>query len=268
MYGSKHVWLLGSTYQSSWWWSDAPWHSSIITSSKDPINKIINNINGSQQQQQQLLLRNDDEADVVACDFRAMNLVVQNVINTDFTELSTDHNAITVSGLEQQQQQKPANRLHGYAYDGIWAIALAINNHIRNRNVNFSDQKLFRTQDFRDEMDRIDFIGVTGRVKFRSGERIGTVTLTQIQGRNIVHVGHVDILNDQLKLNGHLMWHDSIPPKDRSHITMKLQSISTTVYACVCVLVAAGVLLSIAFFTLNVRYKSHVLVAMVVCLWW
>ena len=92
------------------------------------------------------------------------------------------------------------SRFHGYAYDGIWAIALALQNisyyfeeGSPHRSVRRSD--LLNTFRYRDDawekaflsaLETTSFIGVTGLVQFRDNGRKGSVLIKQFQGEAAV----------------------------------------------------------------------------------
>jgi gamma-aminobutyric acid type B receptor len=96
------------------------------------------------------------------------------------------------------------SRFHGYAYDGIWAIALALHNISKYMDlavgggggvVNINNRptrnvlKSFRYHDegweraFLGALEDTFFMGVTGPVRFRDNGRKGTVLIKQFQGK-------------------------------------------------------------------------------------
>ena len=52
------------------------------------------------------------------------------------------------------------SEFHGYAYDGIWAIARAVDHVIRMRDGAFQ-MKDFRSEIFQNSLNQTDFLGVT-----------------------------------------------------------------------------------------------------------
>ena len=88
------------------------------------------------------------------------------------------------------------SRFLGYAYDGIWAIALALQNisYYFEEGSPFRNSRrtdLLNTFRYRDDawekaflhaLEATYFIGVTGLVQFRDNGRKGSVLIKQFQG--------------------------------------------------------------------------------------
>jgi hypothetical protein len=55
------------------------------------------------------------------------------------------------------------SKFHGYAYDAVWAVALAIDHVIRQQDGRY-DTGDFHDQRFHDALNRTDFVGVTVRI--------------------------------------------------------------------------------------------------------
>lgn len=86
---------------------------------------------------------------------------------------------------------KEYSKFHGYAYDGVWVMAKALDKVLRTLKSQ-NDEKRFWEFDYKDKkianllieaMNETNFNGVTGPVQFRGGERLGCTMHKQLQGR-------------------------------------------------------------------------------------
>ncbi|XP_072031852.1 gamma-aminobutyric acid type B receptor subunit 2-like [Amphiura filiformis] len=167
--GDDYVWLLIGWYAHEWWAAD------------------------------------DDYID---CTVEEMTEAVLSsmYISTEPLQLSTKTEPI-VSGITPQEyvrlledrmtwpenQQYTWNGLNPFGYDAAWAIALMLNKSIEILDdMVFSDSKTRRLEDFTyddEEMAALffellketDFIGTTGPVSFRDGDRVGVTQVEQLQ---------------------------------------------------------------------------------------
>ncbi|XP_022257647.1 gamma-aminobutyric acid type B receptor subunit 2-like, partial [Limulus polyphemus] len=177
LYGRKYQWIIVGMYDEHWW-------------------------------------RNNDKH--ITCDQSQLQEALEGYIATDVLPLSTE-DKITVSGLipaEYEAQYNQArrgsySRFHGYAYDGIWAIALAIE---KVREMLISEEssrslEIFEYKDptwarlFREAFNKTSLLGVTGPVSFTRNERRGLVLLKQFQGGTEVKIGEYDSIGDTLDLS-------------------------------------------------------------------
>ena len=75
-------------------------------------------------------------------------------------------NQQTTSQYLKQHKISASNRspgkYHGYAYDGVWAVALAIHALLRGRGGSPPiEEEMFRGERFRALLNNTDFVGVT-----------------------------------------------------------------------------------------------------------
>ncbi|KAK8787187.1 hypothetical protein V5799_023037 [Amblyomma americanum] len=135
MYGRKYQWIIVAMYAERWWETPQP---------------------------------------DVSCDPAQIVEAVEGYIGTDLLPLSTSEN-ITVSGLTPTEYEAEYNlmrsgeysRFHGYAYDGIWALALSIHAVIVRLRANdtriseFDYRKASWGRLFKEALNDTNFIGVT-----------------------------------------------------------------------------------------------------------
>jgi hypothetical protein len=81
---------------------------------------------------------------------------------------------------------KTSNYFFGYAFDALLTLTAAFEKlqHCPNQ---FQLDSIWRQTCWRDELlhiiQNIDIQGVTGRIRFHRGDRIGEIVVEQIQGR-------------------------------------------------------------------------------------
>lgn len=95
------------------------------------------------------------------------------------------------------------SRFHGYTYDGIWAVALAIQ-YVSQKKDQFLQNFQYRVKEwetiFLEALANTSFEGVTGPVRFYNNERKASFLLNQFQNGNDVKVGEYSSLLSHLDL--------------------------------------------------------------------
>ncbi|XP_042145188.1 gamma-aminobutyric acid type B receptor subunit 2 [Ixodes scapularis] len=234
MYGRKYQWIIVAMYRERWW--EAP------------------------------------QADV-SCQPSQMTEAIEGYIGTDLLPLSTSEN-ITVSGLTPTEYEAEYNllrtgeysRFHGYAYDGIWALALSIHAVIVRLRANdtriseFDYRRHSWGRLFKEALNDTNFIGVTGPVRFFRNERKGQILLKQFQKGEEVKIGEYDCLTDALDLAKGLpiIWRGGLdPPMDRTLIVIERTRVNLTIYAVLCILCVLGIILASVFLVINVKFRNQ-----------
>lgn len=95
------------------------------------------------------------------------------------------------------------SRFHGYTYDGIWAVAMAIQ-YVSQKKDQFLQNFQYRTKEwetiFLEALTNTSFEGVTGPVRFYNNERKASFLLKQFQNGCEVKVGEYSSLHSRLDL--------------------------------------------------------------------
>lgn len=95
------------------------------------------------------------------------------------------------------------SRFHGYTYDGIWAVALAIQ-YVSQKKDQFQQNFQYRSKEwetiFLEALANTSFEGVTGPVRFYNNERKAGFLLSQFQNGTEVKVGEYSSLLSHLDL--------------------------------------------------------------------
>ncbi|CAB4069502.1 GABBR [Lepeophtheirus salmonis] len=163
------------------------------------------------------------------------------------------------------------SRYHGYAYDGIWATALAIQDaghraRHHNRSLatfNYKDQDWERL--LIDALDRTSFEGVTGPVRFKENSRRGNVLIKQIvespNGDVMEHcIGEYSGVTRTLYLErcGKVSWSPGDrPPKDRTFRRIVQTRVDFTIYIILVITASLGIVLAICFLAINIKYRHN-----------
>ncbi|KAL2735172.1 gamma-aminobutyric acid type B receptor subunit 2 isoform X1, partial [Vespula squamosa] len=233
MYGRKYQWVVMGTYAEEWW-----------------------TLPGG------------------GCAPSELAEALHGAILTDLLPLTTEED-YTVSGITPDQYRveydsrrgNEYSRFHGYTYDGIWAVALAIQHVARRirhfrRNQTISD---FKYRDslwemlFLEALRNTSFKGVTGPVRFYNNERKAYILLKQFQSGAEVKVGEYDGVTDTLDLSkgDSLVWRGKSPPKDRTLHIIEHSTVNITIYAVLASAASVGIVMAVVFLAINIRYRNQ-----------
>nr|XP_006813973.1 PREDICTED: gamma-aminobutyric acid type B receptor subunit 2 [Saccoglossus kowalevskii] len=230
--GHKYVWILPGWYSDNWW--------------------------------------NSTEAN---CDCSTDELyeAIQGYIATDVLPLTTSKDetisGLTASAYEQEYNEMSGDNytvLHGYAYDGVWTIALALDAVIRQLgsnvtsivNYTYANEDVF--QMIMEAMNETDFVGVTGRVRFNEGDRLGTIVYEQFVDSSHVKIGEYHAYSDSYFLNNDkIHWADGSPPLDQPVVIRVQRGVSSILYVIMCCLTYIGIMIALMFLFFNMRFRKH-----------
>ncbi|XP_046400524.1 gamma-aminobutyric acid type B receptor subunit 2-like [Ischnura elegans] len=233
--GRRYQWLLVGTYSRRWW---------EVVEKRPP--KILRSEDDEMEPEE------EEENDFSHCSPDELSDALEGCILTDLLPLSTN-GEITVSGITASEYREEYDlrrggeysRFHGYTYDGVWAIALAIQ-HVSRRLLHRTNpvevkggpgqppRRLrsvaadFRYRDetweklFLEALKNTSFEGVTGPVRFYENERKAGILLKQFQGGHEVKIGEYDGATGRLELGPQPDQRDSrldiseggVPPTD------------------------------------------------------
>ncbi|CAG9796235.1 unnamed protein product [Diatraea saccharalis] len=234
MYGRAYTWLLLGTYSSRWWLRRAP------------------------------------------CSRRELAAALDTTLLTDLLPLATT-GELTVSGITAKDYQveydrrrgSEYSRFHGYTYDGIWAMALAIQTVAQRVKLKYKEKTVqdFRYRDkeweqlFLDALSNVTFEGVTGPVRFYDNERKASILLKQFQGDQVgeVKVGEYCAERDHLDLTSGepFKWLGKNPPKDRTLRLIEHTQVNITIYSVLVSCSILGILLATGFLAMNIHYRNQ-----------
>ncbi|XP_069694331.1 gamma-aminobutyric acid type B receptor subunit 2 isoform X2 [Periplaneta americana] len=235
MFGRKYQWIIMGTYTEEWWMN---------------------------------------EEGIVPCSLTELASALEGCILTDLLPLSTN-GEITVSGITAEEYRleydsrrgSEYSRFHGYTYDGIWAVALAIQ-HVAHRIRHFRKNQTvvdFRYRDplwedlFLEALRNTSFEGVTGPVRFYDNERKASILLKQFQNGSEMKIGEFNGVTEQLDLTrGHaIRWHGRAPPKDRTLQIFEHSHVNITIYSLLAATASVGIVMAISFLAINITYRNQ-----------
>ncbi|XP_013148746.1 PREDICTED: gamma-aminobutyric acid type B receptor subunit 2 [Papilio polytes] len=234
MYGRAYTWLLLGTYSERWWLKRGP------------------------------------------CARRELTAALDTALLTDLLPLSTTGET-TVSGITAKDYQieydrrrgLEYSRFHGYTYDGIWAMALAIQTVAQRVKLKHKEKTVqdFRYRDkeweqlFLDALSNVTFEGVTGPVRFYDNERKASILLKQFQGDQVgeMKVGEYCAERDHLDLISWepFKWVGKNPPKDRTLRLIEHTQVNITIYTVLVSCSVLGIILATGFLAMNIHYRNQ-----------
>ncbi|XP_068718717.1 gamma-aminobutyric acid type B receptor subunit 2-like isoform X2 [Montipora capricornis] len=237
MYGEHYVWILLDWYDNKQWW-----------------------------------LINDNQVD---CTPEQMDKAVDGYFSIESARIVSS-NAPTLSGLTSEQflklyDKQSENRTSIYvpfAFDAMWTIALTLNNSIHpirikfNRSLeNFNYKESGMVQTFIETLQRLQFSGITGTVKFtKSGERTRPACVKQLQGGKSRVVGIYFPENGTIVFSGaDLLWQgmDGKSPPDGKITIYETEYICTPLFCVIVIFVTGGILLALYFLWFNVKHRNN-----------
>ncbi|XP_047485840.1 gamma-aminobutyric acid type B receptor subunit 2-like [Penaeus chinensis] len=259
MYGKNYQWIITGMYREKWWDLRG---------------------NGDGDEDDSLDFEDEPpESGGSGCSVEDIMTALEGCIMTDLLPLATSRTK-TVSGKNITQYEASYNRLrrneysrfHGYTYDGVWAMALAIQavghklhkeNRYRNTSITVKD---FRYWDqmwedlFTKALSEVKFDGVTGSVQFtKDNTRKGYILLKQFQGGREVKIGEYDGLDNVLQLDkGHpIYWPGGNPPLDRTIKLIEKTSVNISIYAVLVTMASCGIVMASVFLAINIKYRNQ-----------
>ncbi|XP_028673964.1 gamma-aminobutyric acid type B receptor subunit 2 [Erpetoichthys calabaricus] len=241
MYGSKYQWIIPGWYQGNWW----------------------------------------EQANSTNCTTKKLLAAMEGYISVDFEPLSTKQ-IRGISGRTPHEYEMEYNRLrkekglesskfHGFAYDGIWVIAKTLTRvmeilkqrggHRKIQDFNYTNKELGRIM--LDVMNETNFLGVTGQVMFKNGERMGTIKFTQFQEGHEVKVGEYNAIADVLELiNNTIRFQGLEPPKDKTITRNQRRQINLPLYSILSAITILGMFMAGAFLFFNIKNRNQKLIKM------
>ncbi|CAM4744693.1 unnamed protein product [Rotaria magnacalcarata] len=239
LFGSRFQWIIVGYYEPEWWLNNpGPCNTS----------EVLTALNGTLQT-------------------RVARLGYH--VNTrTMADLTPDQFKFDLSML------KTSDYFVGYAFDAILTLTSAFE-QLKDCPNEFSNDSIWRQSCWRNELINIikntDIEGVTGRVHFNNGDRIGEIAIEQI----LVFHSHKSTKVDTVQLyvalptnqskyillpartQQNITWHGNGSPHDRITRIELDQRISILTYTIMAILSGIGICLAIGFFTFNIIFRTH-----------
>ncbi|XP_077989916.1 gamma-aminobutyric acid type B receptor subunit 2-like [Glandiceps talaboti] len=248
MYGTEYAYLIPGWYPKNWW---------------------------------------KKKEELVNCTQEEMKTVIESTI--EVAQLAKDTtNQVTINGetfkqyerrylrVLQQPRYKAMNMeyhfWHGFGYDTVWAIALALNTsieHMSQKMVNSSTLTRHKAlEDFTyadGEMANIilqalrntSFRGVSGEVKFdANGDRGGNLAICQMRDGKSVYLGMADFNGTMAMVRG-FQWQGKEPPVDGQRLRYITMYIDDELLIASLVFSFFGISLDCVYLCFNIRKRNH-----------
>ncbi|VDP08395.1 unnamed protein product [Soboliphyme baturini] len=199
MYGPQYVWVTSGYHDDRWW------------------TKAKRNLSSCSEQQllealeghfvvQFAVVRSDSKKTINGKEKNKLKFRTKSLKTFVLIDLQSKTAAAYQREYAQLCQAMSCNRsaYHGYVYDGIWAIALALEGIIVRYNrigMRFRPSGRFFNRTLSNKswerslmtsLNRLQFEGVTGRMRFEKHARMGKITVAQFQNQVYVPVGEYD----------------------------------------------------------------------------
>ncbi|EDV22610.1 uncharacterized protein TRIADDRAFT_59024 [Trichoplax adhaerens] len=155
-----------------------------------------------------------------------------------------------------------------YAYDAVWSIALGLNttDHILKKYhghtlADFNYKDILTRSIFQEALNNVSFIGISGKIKFVDGNRIGNVKYMQYQRNKYINytlqVGFYDVFNDSVSINeSFVAWKGKKIPMDHVRIVVVNLGIGFGVFIVFAVLSGIGILFALSIIAFNISKRS------------
>ncbi|KAI9532405.1 hypothetical protein NQZ68_031928 [Dissostichus eleginoides] len=154
--------------------------------------------------------------------------------------------------------------LHGYAYDSVWAAAIALTQvmeavKLREKygvQKNTSEEELQRK--LLEALKHTHFQGVTGPVFFRNGERMASIELLQFQASGGVLVGDFNTSTQQLRLINHLLrFKGPAAARDRTLVLEQGLHVGLLMFGIVSSAAALTIIITLTFLLFTLIHRKH-----------
>ncbi|XP_069574556.1 gamma-aminobutyric acid type B receptor subunit 2-like [Brachyistius frenatus] len=156
--------------------------------------------------------------------------------------------------------------LHSFVYDAVWVAGRALSHTMEaaklqekfsgQRNRSLSGDDVHRR--LLDAVRGTQFIGVTGPVSFRNGERMSSIDLIQFQGSSGVLVGEFSTTTLQLRLMNQLLkFKGPGPPRDQSPVHVQRRQVSLRLYGIVSSAAAITIFITLVVLGLVIIHRKR-----------
>nr|XP_022908051.1 gamma-aminobutyric acid type B receptor subunit 2 [Onthophagus taurus]XP_022908052.1 gamma-aminobutyric acid type B receptor subunit 2 [Onthophagus taurus] len=196
-----------------------------------------------------------------------MEVIEGFIFISDYSFLS--ENVTSISGLTQDSFYTNLNSLSiskyaKFAYDAIWCMSLSL----RRVKDLFGDEQILDQFDYNNgglseefvyAMNSLDFMGVSGPIKFSGGDRMGNAELKQIQHGELRRIAIYYTSENYLDFNCanccKIFWKGGQLPIARRVFKTRLITIPKVIFYIISTLCAAGIIVCLIFLYLNLRYR-------------
>ncbi|CAO1311189.1 unnamed protein product [Diamesa serratosioi] len=245
MYGADYAWILQETLGSQSWWEP----SKLTECSQQNLNTAIESV---------LIVTSHNN--IVGGENSFSGLT-----NTKFEEELK---------LSLNVPKSPLSRYAPQTYDAVWSIALALRgaeevwrnefklNKTKKRvKLDFFDYTRYdMANEFLNQFSRLNFLGVSGRVKFSGSDRICKTAFYQIQLGNLEPVAifspETEYLDFTCPQCTTIKWQSGQIPIAKRVFKMRIDTISTRAFFTITSLAILGIILALSFLAFNLHFRK------------
>ncbi|XP_070537750.1 gamma-aminobutyric acid type B receptor subunit 2-like [Ptychodera flava] len=243
LYGKNYVWIINGGRPDYWW-------------------------HPTDSDEDELLKRGCTKDDI--------EKAVEGVIFTDYA-YSGEEDVRGVSGFTPSEiwdlymdllltnftdQESEKSPFAYFAYDSLWSIALTLNNSMNilpngKKLEDFSYRDVEMANIFKEEMQKTNFIGASGSIRFTDeGDRLGRVTVHQIQRGEEVLIGYYYQYEDKFIWLNEFQWKGGHPPPDSQTVLDVILSVDNRLVIAMDTLAFLGVIAGISCLAFNIKNRN------------
>ncbi|CAD5225565.1 unnamed protein product [Bursaphelenchus xylophilus] len=236
MFGVDYLWVLPGYHQNNWWMD-------------------VSETNCTLEQMEKVLEYH------LSVEFAPQRVNTEDVIISNHTvdEILGDLNGVCVA---EESASCLTSVYNTYAYDGIWALALALNETLygpggpqgEEESAEITAHRLLQL------MGKDQFEGLTGRVKFDHNERLGLVYVYQWINGTYMNMGYYDGTVDRFDI--HKIEESWTVPRDATVVIRQRRYVNYFLLGIMCAISIFGMLVAALFLFLNIKYRNHKFIKM------
>ncbi|KPM06518.1 gamma-aminobutyric acid type B receptor subunit 1-like protein, partial [Sarcoptes scabiei] len=268
LYGKQHVWFLIGWYEDNWF-------------------HPVPGINCTMEEMMMVVEKHFTTEALMLNQGQEITIAGKNISNKSIKNIQSSSYSLGMTArdwLSEYQKQLPRYKNwfpHGdkpqegfqeapLAYDAIWAVAFALNRSIERLNEmgmsldDFDYEKKEITDVIKSELQRVQFLGVSGDVAFNDiGDRISWTLIEQMINGTYQTLGFYDTATDNLTWYNREQWYiTGRVPKDRTEIVPTLMTVNRTLFVTISAVSLIGILFAIFLLGFNFKFRDNRLIQM------
>nr|QVK45717.1 G protein-coupled receptor [Proales similis] len=258
MYGKSYQWIIAGHYESD-----------MLDSSRLPANcsrqQLLKALNGTLRTRVVEYSHELEDAENVYSVKRGSEQ------DASFKRIVRAYMNRFVYGRDEPVKSDGNEYFHGYAFDILLTSFKAIGSLIERDQFSCKRPQFERNIDWfsklNDALNSISFEGVTGRVSFKNGERVGEIMLEQLLSADGSTINSVVVYvheqsSNKFHAKQNIAWHGKKPPNDHTIKIEILYQVPTQIFAVMSILATGGILLALLFLIFNIKFRAHKFIKM------
>ncbi|XP_077997882.1 gamma-aminobutyric acid type B receptor subunit 2-like [Glandiceps talaboti] len=242
MFGAKYAWIIEGWFEPTW--LESSWHDGTVDCTQEQILEVLEGALSVDQ-----FRRHPDPT----------KIGISNLTTVEYFEIYdkyVNHSGASLTGYD----------LSPKAYDGIWAIALTLNNTLttleeqgnkRLENSTFDDNEMAHL--IMQKLNELSFDGASGRIEFnKDGEVYADHKVQQYQAGVKMRVGIFKWGDGVIDLDPEvpIIWKGDGPPVDAIRTYYIITKINSYLYYLMSVFATVGISCGLGFLVFNYKYRN------------